>query len=115
MYDELVKRLRYKAGWDESGDLEQAANAIEELAKRVDESIPKNDAEIIIEELSKPRWIPVSERLPDKVEDVLVYGEWTGVSGTKYRDIWLTDLESLLHQGYKLIAWMPLPEPPKEE
>lgn len=66
------------------------------------------------EESSQPRWIPVTERLPDEIEDVLIYGEWTGVSGTKYREIWLTDLKSLLHQGYEPIAWMPLPAPPKE-
>ena len=32
MYDELIKRLKYKAGWDESGDLEKAADAIEKLS-----------------------------------------------------------------------------------
>lgn len=58
-------------------------------------------------------WIPVTERLPDKKDDVLIYGEWTGQSGTKYREIWLTTLEELLYQGYKAIAWMPLPEPPE--
>ena len=58
-------------------------------------------------------WIPVTERLPDKNDDVLIYGEWTGLSGTKYREIWLTTLDELLYQGYKAIAWMPLPEPPE--
>ena len=60
-------------------------------------------------------WILVTERLPNENDDVLVYGEWTGVSGTKYREVWLTDLKGFMHQGYKPIAWMPLPEPPKEE
>lgn len=62
-----------------------------------------------------PRWIPVTERLPNENDDVLIYGEWTGASGTKYREIWLTDLKGFLHQGYKPIAWMPIPTPPKEE
>ena len=65
--------------------------------------------------MDKSRWIPVQQRLPNENDDVLIYGEWTGASGTKYREIWLTDLKGFLHQGYKPIAWMPLPEPPKEE
>lgn len=60
-------------------------------------------------------WIPVTERLPNNEDDVLIYGECTGASGTKYREVWLTDLKEFLQQGYKPIAWMSLPEPPKEE
>lgn len=45
MYDDLVKRLREHNGWALNETLDEAADAIEEL--------------------SKPRWIPVSERLPD--------------------------------------------------
>lgn len=48
------------------GLMNRAADAIEELSKRVDESIPKDDAEIIIAEVAKPRWIPVTERLPEE-------------------------------------------------
>lgn len=97
--------------------MKQAAKAIEELQQMVDASIPKSDAEIIISEVAKaqPKWIPVTERLPNENDDVLIYGEWTGASGTKYWEIWLTDLKGFLHQGYKPIAWMPLPTPPKEE
>jgi hypothetical protein len=62
-----------------------------------------------------PKWISVEERLPDKDADVLFYGEWIGVSGTKYREIYLTSIKEFLYQGYKPIAWMPLPEPPKED
>lgn len=66
-------------------------------------------------EMKFGEWVSVKERLPIENDDVLIYGEWTGVSGTKYRQIWLTDLEGLLYQGYKPIAWMPLPTPPKED
>lgn len=80
MYDELVRCLRGhsqkmgcadncickdadKRGFGTCSEelAKLAADAIEELSKRVDESIPKGDAEIIIEELSNPRWIPVTE------------------------------------------------------
>lgn len=74
-YDDLVKRLRAAAIMSEALSIflphsegsavaklyNEAAEAIEELSKRVDESISKHDAEIIIEEVSKPRWIPVTE------------------------------------------------------
>ena len=62
MYEELVKRLRHNAINADSGneigeafyaDIMQAADAIEEL--------------------SKPRWIPVSERLPDVPGTYLVF------------------------------------------
>lgn len=74
-----------------------------------------NDEEACDYKALAPKWIPVTERLPEGDDDVIIYGEWTGASGTKYREIWLTDLKGFLRQGYKPIAWMPLPEPPKEE
>lgn len=61
MYDELIKRLRMRArlfkqiNQMENCIMDEAADAIEELSKRVDESIPKDDAEIIIAEVAKPR------------------------------------------------------------
>ena len=60
-----------------------------------------------------PRWIPVTERLPEK-EDVVAF-HYAGQSGTEYKEITLATLAELKCYGYKPIAWMPLPEPPKEE
>ena len=81
MYDELIKRLKYKAGWDESGDLEEAAEAIEELiCELADEHNARLDAE------SRQRWIPVSERLPESGERVLACCrvKWLGGGGRTY-------------------------------
>ena len=60
-------------------------------------------------------WISVKDRLPDETEDVIVLHEWTGLSGNKYREITLTDLRAFVNTVDRIIAWMPLPEPPKED
>lgn len=59
MYDELVKRLMYCRN-------NAAIITDEELVEIADEAA---DA---IEELSKPRWIPVTERLPRMWEEVML-------------------------------------------
>jgi len=102
MYDELVKTLRLRAAlwekmYDEDNVLKQAADAIEEL--------------------SKPRWIPVTERLPEQEKKVLVTGiEAIGnvqIYGVKQLDgdVWRPTSAPSCYWEH----WMPLPEPPKEE
>jgi hypothetical protein len=74
-----------------------------------------------IEELeAKNKWIPVSERLPDKFgEYIVAVTEETGEIYSDYADFdpyqqrWKTGL--FLGCRDKVTHWMPLPEPPKEE
>ena len=102
MYKELVKRLRSHSGWALNKTLDEAADAIEEL--------------------SKPRWIPVAERLPDNIdEEVLVCNEGYGKDGTGFATVavyngngWLECWERKQYLAC-ITYWMPLPEPPKEE
>ena len=62
----------------------------------------------------EPVWISVKDKMPGNNKDIIIYGEWTGLSGTKYREIYLSEMDDFINQGNTPIAWMPLPEPPKE-
>ena len=65
-------------------------------------------------------WIPCSERLPEIREDVLatvkysgfmgMYGTWIKTGHLENDNDWFGDCI-----GGKVIAWMPLPEPYKED
>lgn len=82
----------------------------------------------------QPQWIPVTERLPEKLVPVLIqhtYMEWAGISigYITSDDYWEwfgyfmgDDMlhhppgDGLICPGSKYVtAWMPLPEPYKEE
>ena len=95
----------------------QAADAIEDLIAALTAS-----NEVIAK--SKPRWIPVTERLPEEYVDVLCfyeyyrYGEYNCMFRTIDRGYYGDGRwggEAGQGRKNKVLAWMPLPEPPKEE
>lgn len=132
MYDELIKNLRICSRCDfvqdcngctqKSDDafccdklLHQAADAIEELEKEVQNwkitaGEEAGGLEHWFENYQKdvPRWIPVTERLPKEEETVLAFG----TLGVAWLD-WRHDNKWCCYGG--VTHWMTLPEPPKEE
>lgn len=131
MYDELVKNLRHDSAsalqnceFDFVYDwMLQAADAIEELSKKLfyaelSEAHTLEIQKALLDSVKIPRWIPVEERLPEKDDDVLLCYEWTGRSGTIYREVGINSISEIVNNPIEVLRplyWMPLPEPPKEE
>ena len=146
MYDELIKALYEGAEFLECSTpgiknsfakmCHNAADAIEELSKVVKhqaeilhryggetgirQSAEMNDSLLRLLQ-AQPRWIPVTERLPDYDEVVQItdgidvgHGYLEGVNTT-------VGIALLWHSPFcdideeHITHWMPLPEPPKEE
>lgn len=131
MYDELIKWLRDHAKLVEEYNASgkkfcEAADAIEELQKDLErskdfEAFWQHEAEETLKKFqvaisNKPRWIPVTERLPEESGNYLIvddgtimeayYGkEWAG-------DNWTDPVE--MYMTYHPTHWMPLPELPKD-
>lgn len=63
---------------------------------------------------SMSEWIPVSERLPERAEDLLVYDGECMYVAYYYDDKWWSS-DYHLSGDRPVKAWMPLPEPYIEE
>lgn len=92
--------------------LQMAIEALEEnksLAKSL------NDAAELIHKLQKNEWIPCSERMPKHDTKVLVQTEHGLITDGRLSselNIWFTMDD---YTCYKVVAWMPLPSPYKED
>lgn len=117
-YDELVGRLRDDNACLSLKTLHEAADAIEELEHHVFLA----DLACKAESAKAPRWIPVSERLPEEQVFVLILqddgrmmvaekvdGDWWYRYFAYDVDRWDEN-----EQG-KITHWMPLPKGPEEE
>ena len=131
MPDDLVERLRYCAvsdnqcseckyrGGSPDGSkmcidllMEDAADAIEELSRKY-ESIAAslNESVELVRKLQQPRWIPVSERLPEDSGDYLVHDS----CGNIFQNFFGTVVKRWSARDGMITHWMPLPDPPEEE
>ena len=125
MYEVLIAHLRECAKLDPSNNTyAEAADAIETLEHHVFLA----DLACKAEAAKAPRWIPVTERLPEEEESVFVVRKFLGVKGQvppstyteiAYRcgDRWIADSDEYKiawHRHTDPLYWMPLPEPPKE-
>lgn len=129
MYEALISHLRECAKYDKSENtFKEAAEAIEELIREY-ESVSKDLVESVelCRKLKKPKWIPVTKRLPEKENrtywictDTGYQCEcrWTNnIFGIGESDEWGWSIADV-PQYHKVTAWMFLPEPyepPKEE
>ena len=120
MYEDLIKRLRTHNGWALNKTLDEAADAIESVSKAY-----QMMAEAYEREVTKQKWIPVTERLPESVcksylcltntgyhcevrwtNNIFGFGKSDNIWGWSIADV---------PQYCKVTHWMPLPEPPREE
>lgn len=112
MYDELIKRLRRDAtaftGFVER-DLKEAADAIEAMSE-----LALDEHNRAAKLASKPRWIPLSEKLPEENAPCIVYNKDYGPMVG-----WRVDGERFRIPGSRFpdhpTHWMPLPKGPEEE
>lgn len=129
-YENLVKRLREIASHD--GNIKsnyigltllQAADAIEELNKLLKGVQDAHNEGYDVGYWAgrrdyEPKWIPVTERLPDDGEHALVV-RVDYVTNTPFHDLLWFDSGAWWNRHFKgdyaVTHWMPLPEPPKEE
>ena len=66
---------------------------------------------ITVTDTAHPNWIPCSERLPENG-----YWLWSAKGGEVQKDFyWDGHWEHAEKYGYEVVAWMPLPEPYRED
>jgi len=122
MYEEIIRDLRDPS---KPIDCNEAALAIETLNRIIYLLESDRDAERdlrLYAEEKIPRWIPVTDRLPEEWKSVLTYQPYVGdedkplirVSWYIGNGSW-RECERANKLELPVTHWMPLPEPPKEE
>lgn len=68
---------------------------------------------------SGDKWISVSERLPEKGERVIIFGENLGISSIishiGIRNNWQDPINNDIPYAKHITHWQPLPSPPKQQ
>lgn len=111
MYDNFIKRLREVEEMLKMAQFKEAATLIEQSADAIEElSVIVRAQKAVLDKF--PRWISVTERLPE-VKEIVQITDGINVGhgyldGTWYSPFCDIDVEHISH-------WMLLPEPPKEK
>lgn len=125
MISEFVKKIRIYEREYRSGDnlgraiveteeiLKEAADIIEELSAKLAGANMERSEQYYndVPDINVGSWIPVSEKLPDEEGSYLVTFDDGYVSSAPFYD---EDWELWCDSG-EPVAWMPLPQPYKEE
>lgn len=129
-YEELVERLRSaESNYQETLDcLSEAADAIEEMKKVLNTVQDAHNEGYDVGYWAgrrdyEPKWIPVTERLPEKGKKVLVFAYGNDVftamltnRAENNNPVFECNKSFLeIAKPGRITHWMPLPEPPKEE
>ena len=102
---------------------EEAIDAIEVYRRNTEHILGENSeivkaiktCEMLVQEVEETeRWIPVSEKLPEKEGRYLVTCSKIGAWEVDW-NIWYNDPKPSWLWEQDVIAWMPLPEPFKED
>lgn len=107
--DEAIKRFRNNAEYERTNGNLQGCLEFRQLAEWL------KDYKRLLGQGS--RWIPVSERLPEKNVEVLVTTEWDCITiGERFsNNDWFIHDGSTTTDIDDIQAWMPLPTPYKAE
>ena len=132
-YDELIAALRFCDGGECDGCCEykkehgcdtllrDAANAIEALSMKLhgDEAaiagMKREIERMVVIGADKPKWIPVTERLPERRRWVLCRCQANITEVMRFENAeWYHDPSHVYFFEF-VTHWMPLPDPPGEE
>ena len=90
-------------------DLIDRQDAIDAIMGKTNDSIVEAQAiDILCDLPSAQQWTPISERLPEEQQIVVTYQKWG-----EYKLNLIIDGTEWYWDG--VVAWMPLPEPYREE
>lgn len=108
LYEREVQAQADKERYPDNEYLEGVFDGLHEAAKLMSFALPTAE--------KKDKWIPVSERLPEDDETVLCTLSWGGVQEFKFMGKrWYGSGSTQPVRSDYILAWMPLPEPYKEE